>query len=547
MAQSSYRANLSAAIYPMALSRAGRSVIVPQIDQNYDRRVDPTGEQKTPGIPQALFLENVVPTVEGYQSVGFVQETAFSPAANIVGMLEIRDFNQGLIQVFFRHGTNSDAGSVYHNGTWRALNMAGAAGKTFDVYSGFSAASIRGKTYIFNFPNLFELVSDTFAGVPVFELNFVDDTAGTGAALTPSAILSGTVAIGSSYGYMLLLKRNPLTGKETSLLWSSLLDETEFTPSLATGAGGGALETIEGTGQYLLSTSYGFRVYADNVVEAVYTGNARYPFKFSGRNVDGIPLSAAALYGQRDSDIHLYVSKNRAINAVSRADSNILAPELSEFLERFKSVKDFFEPTTNTFVTSGVPEGANTHIAIASLGERYIFVSTGNAILSPIFPVVYSECYVFDRLLGRYGKLKIRHTHMFENYSSTVGANTMVFVDTSTGLTSALSMDVSNPYVAHSGVILLGRFQGVRARRICLEEVTFESAGVLKDYATLHIIPSQNGKTLLPAVTPYETATSSKDVKQYKTHTEAQNIHLLIKGKFDLSSLEIKFHLGGSQ
>lgn len=544
MAQLSYRANLSAAIYPMALSRAGRSVIVPQIDQNYDRRVDPTGEQKTPGIPQALFLENVVPTVEGYQSVGFVQETAFPSPANIVGMVELRDFNQGLAQVFFRHGLTT--GAVYHNGTWRNLNVTGAGGKTFDVYSGFSYAAIRGKTYIYNSPNLFELVSTTFLGIPVFELSFVDDTSGTGATLTPSSVLSGTVAIGSSYGYLLLLKRNPLTGKETTLLWSSLLDETEFTPSLATGAGGGALENIEGTGQYLLSTSYGFRVYADNIVEAVYTGNARYPFRFSGRNADGVPLSSAALYGQRDSDTHFYVSKNRAINVVARNDSSALAPELSEFLERFKSVKDFYNAVTNTFVTSGVPEGANTHIAIASLGERYLLVSTGNATLSAFFPVIYSECYVFDRLLGRYGKLKIRHTHLFENHSATVGANTMVFLDTSTGKTSAMSLDVSNPYVTHEGVLLLGRFQGVRARRICLEEITFESAGILKDYASLHIFPSNDGKTLLPAVTPYETAASNKDVKQYLAHVEAQNIHLLVKGKFDLSNLEFKFHLGGA-
>jgi hypothetical protein len=71
MAQISYRANLSAAIFPMTLARAGRSVIIPGPDQNFDRRVDPQGEQKSAGIPQIIYAENVIPTADGYQSVGF--------------------------------------------------------------------------------------------------------------------------------------------------------------------------------------------------------------------------------------------------------------------------------------------------------------------------------------------------------------------------------------------------------------------------------------------------------------------------------------------
>lgn len=72
MAQISYRANLSTAVFPMTLSRAGRSVIIPGPDQNFDRRVDPQGQQqRDASIPQVIYMENVLPTSNGYQSVAF--------------------------------------------------------------------------------------------------------------------------------------------------------------------------------------------------------------------------------------------------------------------------------------------------------------------------------------------------------------------------------------------------------------------------------------------------------------------------------------------
>jgi hypothetical protein len=74
-----YRANLSAATYPMTISDGGRTVIMPGPDNNYDRRVDPTGEQKDAGIPQALYMENVLPTANGYQSVGSLNTGTLPP------------------------------------------------------------------------------------------------------------------------------------------------------------------------------------------------------------------------------------------------------------------------------------------------------------------------------------------------------------------------------------------------------------------------------------------------------------------------------------
>lgn len=73
MAQIPYRANLSASTFPMTLAKAGRSVIIPQADQNFDKRIDATGEvsRGSVGIPQILWAQDVLPTPDGFQSVGY--------------------------------------------------------------------------------------------------------------------------------------------------------------------------------------------------------------------------------------------------------------------------------------------------------------------------------------------------------------------------------------------------------------------------------------------------------------------------------------------
>lgn len=545
MAQQSYRANLSASIYPMALSRAGRSVIVPQIDQNYDRRVDPTGEQKTPGIPQALYLENVLPTVEGYQSVGYADGPDFPVAANKALRIEIRDANFGLIQLFFVVGTTS--AYVYEDtGTYRIVVRSGTGSGIVFSDGLVSYASIAGRTYVYLAGNLYKLSTYTILGVRTFELVWIEDTSGTSGAMSPSGVLSGTVAIAASYGYLLLLKRVPsgLYDKETALLWSSLLDPLDFTPSLSTGAGGGSVESIEGIGEYLYSTSYGFRIYADNLIDATYTGNARYPFRLTPKNIASRASSAASIYAQRDADAHYYIANTRGLYVVAREGIQPVAPELSEFLERYLSTKDSFNSTTNVFSQEVTTNTTNRQLMITEFSGKYICVSTGNTPSTFSGPIVYTECYIFDVSLNRYGRLKVNHTHLFEGHCADIGLNTFCFVNTVTQDTKQAILDAAQDFV-HAGVLLLGRFQGIRSRRICLDEVEIESPGREKEDVSLHIMPSENGKTLGTAVVPYEAEDSSVDVKHYLCTTEAKNVCLLIKGRFNLSTVQMNFHLGG--
>lgn len=554
MAQQSYRANLSASIYPMALSRAGRSVIVPQIDQNYDRRVDPTGEQKTPGIPQALYLENVLPTVEGYQSVGFQLNPAAGTPTETCVRLDIQTVAYDDISIFF--GCDTGTAKVFYRGTWYSVIMpTNPPGHTFDAAATYSFAVVRGAVFIMQSTPLLSHIYYLEFQPPAFYLSWTDDSAGTGAQFQPVGVLADVVSITGSYGYLLLLKPETasFTPNETNILWSSLLDPKDFIPSLVTGSGGGAVAAAEGYPQHIKATSYGFLIYCNNVVQALYTGNPRYPFRFVGVNVDGPPTRYQQIVGQADEETQVYFSQHRNINLISREGSSVLAPELTEYLERHTSVKDIFTSSTNTFSESVASLTKNHYVQFQMLGNRYIFISTASDVVSLSDDLIlYDDCYVFDRLLNRYGRIVLPHTDVVKNLRGvTVGTTQqyvgrIFFVNTLAGTTHSMEFDAAQAGATpHSGVLLLGRFQGVRSRRIILEEVELESAAGTKEACSLHILPSEDGKTFSPAVIPYEKAMSSKEVKQYFTHTEGKNICLLIKGQFDLSTVQMNFHLGG--
>jgi hypothetical protein len=89
MADQTYRANLSAAVFPMTVSRSGKSVIIPGPDNNFDRRIDSPGDtpRGSVSIPQVIYGENILPTPDGIQSVGFINCTALTLAGSSVAAM----------------------------------------------------------------------------------------------------------------------------------------------------------------------------------------------------------------------------------------------------------------------------------------------------------------------------------------------------------------------------------------------------------------------------------------------------------------------------
>ncbi|MGL4567450.1 MAG: hypothetical protein ACRCU6_02845, partial [Fusobacteriaceae bacterium] len=87
---------------------------------------------------------------------------------------------------------------------------------------------------------------------------------------------------------------------------------------------------------------------------------------------------------------------------------------------------------------------------------------------------------------------------------------------------------------------------------ICMEELEIEgpqttsvSDPITQNFSVV-LYPSLEGKDLSTPVIPYPIPSpATNPVKKYLCHTESRNICVLIKGAFDLSTVELKFHLGG--
>ncbi len=552
MALIPYRANLSSAVFPMCLSKAGRTVIVPGADQNYDRRVDPAGEQKDAGIPQVIYLENVLPTPNGYQSVGFkpIQGgTVFAeygitiPVGHTIrAVIEVNGLTNSYLLIFFSNDTVTSVPTGTNNYTSVTLPV----GFTAPIAtSTISYATVRGTVYIFfkvgGVGKLFTLAN---AGDQLF------DVSGTVTALT----LNNMTGICGAFNYLLF-------HDATTIYWSSTTSPVDFVPSLASGAGSEAIANSISIVR-LLPHPTGFFVYSNqNVVAGKYTGNRSYPWKFREISDSGVFLSSADLNKRTtNSAIHVGINTFGNFQIISEDSAETVLPELTDYLER-NIVYDVFDSNTNTFTQAldaeavdfnGVKRMARN---INYLADRYVIISYKAT--SDASEASFEYAIVYDYLLKRYGKLKINHTHVFE--AEFFGS--LIFVDSITGAVKIMFFDINdqnlnnaNPLLRYqmNGVAVLGKLEFQRNAFITLEEVAIEASQSIalttqgvKQF-DLIVLPSLKGKQFdTPVVPTYNVAKSQTNLEVYNCHVTAKNISLLIKGAFDLNTIQIEASSGG--
>lgn len=531
MAQIPYRANLSAAIFPMTLARSGRSVIIPQADQNFNRSIDsPDDSNRDVGIPQIIYGENILPTADGYQSVGYtvgaslglaVVPWKFITATGVLGAAKniIFAIAGGNIKI-------STTGLVWLNAV-----IVGTVPPT--INSNISTATVRGNCYlqVDSEIYLFNPIGPTFTNVS--------------ATFLPVGILSGLYNICASYNYLILLKNDGV------VYWSSTTTPTDFTPSLISGAGSGAVNNISGYPVKLKSAATGFFVYCTgNIISARYTGNARYPWRFEPiPGSEGI-FAEDKVAGEIADSNQVALSSAGVILNVTADVCTIIAQEVGEFLTRLK-YRDRFDYATNTFSVQDSTNFLDGQLRISYLMDRYIIVSLRNDLTTTL----YTEAIVYDVMFKRYGKFNVRHSYVVDvdvNGTSGPEPRALYFIEAITGNSKLLSLDVNDPTVDFQGVLVLGKFQYVRSRFLALDEISVESAQLPSLVPTidrnfeLYTIPTLDGKTFLPVETPYLVSSQSTGaVQTYYSTTEGKNISILIKGNFDLCSVEMKFHLGG--
>lgn len=523
MAQISYRANLSTAIFPMTLARAGRSVIVPTIDQNFDRRVDPEGAQRNAGIPQIIYGENIVPTADGYQSVGY------SPGGSL-GTTGVSGVNwvpiavnlpsSGYKQILLLIGAGV-VKATYDGITYSVVTVIGVAPNGSGNF--VSTATVRGICYL-------HVGSRIYALTQSFGFTLTEVTA----TLTPVGILTNLVSICGSFNYLVLVK------SDGTVNWSSTTTPTDFTPSLVSGAGSGALTNNSGAPLFTRASPFGFYVHCrGNVLAVTYTGNARYPWRFLPvQDSEGVLLNTHIAGEISDSNNYI-LSNSGYLVQISQNSAAPIAPEISEIVGRLRYT-DTFDTVTNTFGQTATSEPLNA--TLHYLMDKYILFGKDGTF------------YLYDMQFRRYGKLKTGTNYVIDlEPSNAYDVRSLAFIDLNSGVTKIASFNVNNPTVVHSGVMVLGKFQYVRSRFICVDEVSIESAqlgffvGESQRNFEAYAIPTLDGKTFKSAQALVKAADSTTgDVMTYNSAAEGKNVSILLKGAFDLSSVDLLFHVGGS-
>ena len=522
----------------MTLADAGRAVIIPGPDQNYDRRVDPTGEQKNAGIPQAIFLSDVMPTADGYQSVGYLS-TGSLPGRNGGGVGFPLPHSQFVF--FFNSGTAQknlhvllrEAPAGYLDGisgnlqavpaVWSYTTGSNPATPSGGNVPGLSVAYVRGTNYLFDGVKLYEVTNT--AGIVV---DFAD-VSGTVTGL----VLADVIAICSCANYLIALL------EDGTVAWSSTTTPTDFTASLVSGAGSTIPSDLQGPVMFMTEAPNAFYIYTTKgVIYSQYTGNVRYPFKFHAIADAGSYTFPTQISSDRSRSVQYGFDNSNKIFQIAPDGARLISAEVSTFLERQKKI-DLFDSSTNIFTLGTL----STALAITS--KRQIYFYLDRYILLPIG----TYTYVYDILLQRYGRLKI--SGMILQRADDV-ATELHFVSGDAGnLGSKLTFDIYNTSYTFSGVLALGRFQYVRSRKIKLEEIEFEGPPNTSEspvpYATCVILPCQDGRNFDTPVTPMLTADSTGGLLHYLCHQTAQNHTVVIKGAFSVNTLQLSFVPAGAK
>lgn len=535
MAQVPYRANLSSAIFPLSISEAGRTVIVPQADQNFDRRVDPQGEQKDAGIPQALYLENVIPTVSGYQSVGYKDAGDLPPRYTAgVGFPSISNYHtlkfgsstaSKILTVLFRTapGSYQDVIAsdfsgdpiVWTQGTGATLGNPLGAGTT---PAGITVAKVQGINYVFDGIKLYTATN------PSANVVHITDVSGSVVGIP----LTSMTAICSAANYMIALSE---TGW---VYWSSLTSPTDFTASLVTGAGNAFPNDLKGTPMFLSESENGFYIYTTaGVIHAAYTGNARYPWKFSGVDDAGGYTFHYQAITDRTKAVQYAIDNGRRVKAISPTQATLIAPEVSTFFERKTSVDTFSPTPTPSFSSVSYTPAKRIYYLL----ERYIATPAGEYI------------FFYDILLQRYGRLKVpiefaeTQYYLIQRYDSITSEILLM----SSFDIMRISFDVSDTSYTHAGVFALGKVQYVRNRNLKVEEVEIEGEPTLSTSITTHILPSMDGRNFTVPRALVADLDSAGGLVSYHTHITAKNHTVLIQGRFSLSTIQLSYTLAGDR
>lgn len=540
MSQIIYRARLISELFPLVSTFQGQTIIQSRIDnhQNYIGRV--TTDQ---GVPEVYYLHNVMPDRAGWKSIDYTK-VIDSISDSFTQILTVKDFdgNRALLGI-------TDTGKTYmltrDNPEWVNVTPAGQP-----VESVVTVASVTGSSFI------------CYANFGIFEVNITDVELTLADLEFDSPVTSADmVGISSSNNYL-------LAHDGTTLYWSSALSVLDFKASLITGAGNGVPTASIGAIVGIAPVGVGFAIYCTgNIVVATFSGNVQYPWLFKeAPNGSGIEsINAISFTGDDNSN---YIWCSAGILKVTLAGCAPVFPEVADFLAG--RLIEEFDTFTNTLSRQVLSR--DMLVRISFLSSRYLCISYGITSLSYIL--------VYDIALNRWGKLKFDHIQVIDlpfglksnlsgltyddaeiadytysdfssisfddinPYTSVIAsAKHSLAVISSNGATHILNFDYAN--VNADAVIILGKYQIVREKRVSLVEIDVETIDSANNNFLLRVLTSYSGKDQDIVITPHET--EYDDLRNYKLVSNGLNHSILIKGSFHLVGIIMAFLADGNR
>lgn len=522
MAYETFTAALNAAEFPFVSDFFQRPIIVPGLDQppKLPKSFVGTFESSNPELAQHYYCQNVMPTSEGLQSVGYGQviPAIGVPATDFDQAIVLRDTDENNFILVPARGQNY----IYRAdvGNWVSTNP--FVGWPIDKNI-VSRAYVNGRTFVhyekFNTYE-YDTTLNQFNVVPLSGL-----------------IVADIDVIGASNNYLIAVEG-------IIVHWSSLINQTDFVPSIQTGAGFSIPQDMKGIARAVVPISGGFVIYTTkNAVAALYTNNARAPFVFREISNAGGVTGPEQVSLEASLGYH-YAWTTNGLQKISINSAETLSNAAMDFLAG--RIWEEFDVPTLTLTTQRLSD--DLKVKINYISGRYLVVSYGRPSSSP---QLYTHALVYDLGLKRWGKLRVDHVDcLFYPYPNLLGVITetppkrSVGFLRSSGQIDLLILDYRERQ--DSGVLLLGRYQLVRHKMMTYQSLELE--GEHQAYpAQVYLIVSFDGKTNeTPAQLVELSAGAGRKVVKYGAPAPALGMNgaartgvslsALIVGTFELST-----------
>lgn len=539
MAQIPFRANLANDDFPLLSALHGRTVIIGRLDQDFELEVNSSNKlQKEKQIPQAYYVHNVMPSGQGYQSVGYIEKIpAKSGATDFRGAFVLRDPDEN--KALFSPAAGKNYVFDRNVNEWASVSPILNAENAL-----VTVAYVEGETYIF------------YEKIGMFTYNRTTQT-------LDSVTLTGLdvtqiIGICAANGFLVAWS------DDNTVFRSQAGNILDFTPDPALGSGSGIPEDIRGKIVIILPIANGFIIYTTaNAVGAVFQQNIRYPFIF--REVEG---SAGIVSGDhvswQDNLGEHYVWTIAGLQKINKTKAIPIFPETTDFI--VSKIFEDFDSVTKSFTVTKLATQINVHLTV--VGARFVVISYGMGTDE------FTHAIVHDLAYKRFGKLKINHvdcfTYFVPNLSgeitwemlgdlswSDLGDTTwadfssqVATRETPKEILAFLGKDgqvqVANFDLVHNGdtgIIILGKYQYIRERLLTMDEIQVENIDQGNNFE-LFLLSSLNGKTVDNVSTPFLDE-STGQYRNYKSHETALNHSIGMAGTFHVNSLLLHFHIHG--